>query len=117
MSMKVSTGSEVKKSAYYGSGYVVNAEMPDFAVGRICTLIESFGLRESQERAAKDILRQEVWSWFSRTNSLYISPNLNNAIRDIDEAITRAERESPLEKNGPPAVHEGWEFSIEAERK
>lgn len=34
-------------------------------IGRLLTLVESLGLRETQERAVKDLVRQEVSHLFS----------------------------------------------------
>lgn len=36
--------------------------------GRVMTLIETLGLGESQERAFKDIVKQEIWSLWERPN-------------------------------------------------
>lgn len=49
------------------SSFMFRSYQQDYIVGRLCTLLESYGLRETQERAAKDIIKQEVYSWFNNT--------------------------------------------------
>jgi len=39
-----------------------NKERFDYFLGRILTMIETLGLNENQEKAFKDIIKQEVWS-------------------------------------------------------
>lgn len=39
-----------------------NKERFDYFLGRVLTLIETLGLNETQEKAFKDIIKQEVWS-------------------------------------------------------
>lgn len=36
--------------------------------GRLKTLIEALGLKESQETSTKDILDETLWSWFIKLN-------------------------------------------------
>lgn len=39
-----------------------NKERFDYFLGRILTLVETLGLPETQEKAFKDIIKQEIWS-------------------------------------------------------
>jgi hypothetical protein len=45
----------------YGSGYVINDYQLSHLEGRLLTLIESWGLKETQEKACKDLMRNELW--------------------------------------------------------
>ena len=45
----------------YGSGYVITDEELRHLEGRLLTLIESIGLKDTQEKAVKDLIRNEVW--------------------------------------------------------
>lgn len=45
----------------YSSGYVVNDYQVQHLEGRLLTLIESIGLKDTQEKAVKDLVRNEVW--------------------------------------------------------
>lgn len=38
-----------------------NQERFNYHLGRVMTLIETLGLNESQEKAFKDITKQEIW--------------------------------------------------------
>lgn len=38
-----------------------NVEKFDYFLGRVLTIIETLGLPQSQEKAVKDLVRQEVW--------------------------------------------------------
>jgi hypothetical protein len=39
-----------------------NVERFDHFLGRVLTLVETLGLGETQEKAFKDIIKQEIWS-------------------------------------------------------
>jgi len=39
-----------------------NKERFDYFLGRVLTLVETLGLGETQEKAFKDIIKQEIWS-------------------------------------------------------
>jgi hypothetical protein len=76
----------------YGCGILLNDSVPDYLVGKLLTLIESFGLKESQEKAAKDLIKQTVYNEF-RDNQKWI-PRLVNShliqfIEDLNEAIKK----------------------------
>lgn len=61
MSKEVKLGgklSEINEAVMVHGFYV---ERFDYFLGRILTLIETLGLNETQEKAFKDIIRQEVW--------------------------------------------------------
>jgi len=38
----------------FGHGYVVNDDLPGFLIGRLFTLVEALGLKETQEKSFKD---------------------------------------------------------------
>lgn len=46
-------------------GYAFQAAALSNLEGQLLTLIESLGLREGQEKATKDILRNTLWRWHS----------------------------------------------------
>lgn len=45
----------------WGWGYVVSQDQISFVQGRLLTLIESFGMKDTQEKAAKDLVSQELY--------------------------------------------------------
>lgn len=45
----------------WGWGYVIAQDQILFVQGRLLTLIESFGMKDTQEKAAKDLVSQEVY--------------------------------------------------------
>lgn len=63
------------------SGYVVSGHTVDHLVGRLLTLIETLGLRDSQEKAIKDLARQEIWKPFNdQFASTFIDGSLHTVI-------------------------------------
>ncbi len=84
MSKVIKSSPYEKRTIGFGYGYVLSSDSESYMTGRLCTFIETLGLRETQEKAAKDILRQEVSSWFLGPNgALGITGNLNTAIHEI----------------------------------
>lgn len=43
-------------------------------VGRICTLLETLGLKDSQEKAVKDLARQEIYKALADGDSVVYVP-------------------------------------------
>lgn len=65
----------------------------EFLVGRIATLIESWGLRDNQERAAISLAKQEIYQVFSRDyGGLWIDEELNSVIQDTLKAIREEDK-------------------------
>jgi hypothetical protein len=48
-------------SSGWGWGYVIGQDQIGFVQGRLLTLIESFGMKDTQEKAAKDLVSQELY--------------------------------------------------------
>ena len=69
----------------YGSGLVISSEVPDYLVGRVLTVVEALGLKESQEKSVKDILKNEIYGLLSQSHNrydcAYIMGGLHNQIR------------------------------------
>lgn len=47
----------------YEGGYIVTDAQLSYLEGRLLTLVDSWGLKDSQEKAGKDLLRQELWNF------------------------------------------------------
>lgn len=77
------------EQAGYGFGYVVNEYKRDYITGRLLTLIESLGLRDTQEKAFKDIIRNEIDGWFSG-DTIFISGEINTALQNLVARIEKA---------------------------
>lgn len=45
----------------FSSGYVITDDQIRHLEGRLLTLVESIGLKDTQEKAVKDLVRNEVW--------------------------------------------------------
>lgn len=56
----VMNNNETPKVGYTG-GYIVVESQFQHLEGRLLTLVEALGLRESQEKSVKDLIRSEVW--------------------------------------------------------
>lgn len=63
----------------YGWGYVIGQSEISYLEGRLLTLIDSLGLRETQEKAIKDLVKQEIWSALSR--GLLLEPKKHTEIQ------------------------------------
>lgn len=50
-----------KNGALDNNGYVIHDWSVGTLEGRLLTMVESWGLKDSQEKAIKDLVRQEVW--------------------------------------------------------
>jgi len=51
-------------------GYVIDQRQISFVQGRLLTLIESFGMKDTQEKAAKDLVSQELYRLYEGAISL-----------------------------------------------
>ena len=85
---------EIKRYRSYGPGFVVSEELPNHLIGRILTLLDIAGLKDTQEKPLKDFIRQEVWNLFNPDgyrDTIWIPGQLHNeiqyAIEDIKEEI------------------------------
>lgn len=115
MSMSKQIKSSSNEQAGYGFGYVFDEYQRDYMKGRLCTILESFGLRDGQEKAAKDIIKQEVDAWFY-PNALGINGSLNTAIHAIVHRIHSHYQESGSNQPTPVGGY-GFEFEIVATEK
>src|SRR3990167_775043 len=98
----------------YGYGYVVSEDLPNYFIGRLRTLIEALGLRETQEKSLKDLVDNEIWSQFGQSwRSQWISQNLYNEVRRVLEELKIA-RDSVNSSDGslPRPAGENYKFKI-----
>lgn len=79
MSKKINMPSSSEVS--YGQGYVIFQDVPEVLVGSILEILEAIGLKDSQERAVKDIVRQKIYSTFYDREPIYISSDLHSMLR------------------------------------
>lgn len=68
-----------------GGGYIFSGNRVDHLIGRVLTHIETLGLRESQEKAIKDLLKQEIWAPFNGLHNdlSYVDEQLETVIRNV----------------------------------
>lgn len=99
MSMEKITVSSVGEPCVPESCVMISQRTPDYLVGRICTLIETLGLRDSQEKAVKDLAKQEIYNLLAGLDRDYISPQLASVIRSVYlKALEEANKEGvPLD--------------------
>lgn len=109
MSMSKIIKSSSNEQVGYGYGFVLNEHDRGYIEGRLLTFLESLGLKDSQEKAAKDMLRQEVQSWFY-PNALGISSEINTAVQNLVHRIRKYQEEKD---NRQPLPSGGYGFSIE----
>ena len=115
MSMsKIIKSSSEGEQVGFAHGYIFMDWSRDYITGRILTLLESFGLKDSQEKAAKDILRQEIESWFHREGT-YLPDGLHTAVKNI---MSRVEKEYQDKYKGQvPMSFAGYSYEISATEK
>ena len=70
-----------KSKVSYGTGYAVTEGFIPTLEGQLLTLVESFGLKETQEKAAKDLVRQTIWKAVYGY-AVVIGERTNTAIRE-----------------------------------
>lgn len=87
----------IKRYRGFGPGYVIPEDMPNNMVGRLCTLIDALGLKESQEKSLKDLIKQEVYKPFSGVDPecVWIPGQFNNEIHYTVEDIQEEIRKNP----------------------
>ena len=66
----------------YGRGFAVYDSVPDSLVGRIMPIIEGMGLKESQEKAIKGIIKGTIYRVFFDENfPITLSDELHSLLR------------------------------------
>ncbi len=66
------------------SGLLVYQDVPESLVGKMCQVIEMLGLRESQERATKDTIKNLIYQTFSSDQGCrYIDRELVSVIDSV----------------------------------
>ena len=99
----------------YGYGYVVSEDLPKYIRGRLFTLIEALGLKETQEKSLKDLVDNEIWSQFGQSwRSQWITANLHTAVRNVIDEIKKEESGKGMgSDNTLPAGHtNNYKFKI-----
>ena len=71
----------------YGAGLVVDHNIQDRLVGKLLPIIETMGLKDSQEISAKDLIRERVWDIFK--DAIFITPERNTEIITLYQAMKR----------------------------
>lgn len=102
------------EQASYGFGYVLHEYKRDYIMGRLCTILESFGMKDTQEKAAKDIVRQEVDAVFYGPDSLFIPGGLNTAIQNV---VARIQQQRATNDAPAPGASMDFQFEIIATEK
>jgi hypothetical protein len=85
MSKKIKELSKVPgEEVSWGRAYLTNNNTPNYLIGRLFTIVEAMGLKETQEKSVKDLFQNEVWTMFSKKQGTeYLSVSVHNEIRKI----------------------------------
>lgn len=67
-------------SAGWGYGYVFDAYVRDNLVGKLLTIVEALGLKDTQEKSVKDIVRNTIDLVFQ--DAVYISSKRHSEIKE-----------------------------------
>lgn len=77
----------------YGQAMLVAHDTAENLVGRVCMHIEALGLKDTQEKAIKDILKREIYSMFGYDHGArYVDENLNTTLRLMWEKMDEEAR-------------------------
>lgn len=88
--MQFKSKSDEQSSGIYPTNWMVPIDTSDHIVGRMCQVIEMLGLKDSQEKATKDLLRKEIYSFFSQDRGcLFIDSDLVQTIWHVEEQERR----------------------------
>jgi hypothetical protein len=93
-----------------GGGYVMSGSDVDHLVGRVLTLIETLGLNESQEKAIKDLARQELWAPFNSNVRVYVDDDLLSMIEELYRKMRDHHKGS--QSNGSPVPPGKIEYEL-----
>ena len=104
----------------FGHGYVVNDDLPGFLIGRLFTLVEALGLKETQEKSFKDLVQNEIWNLFGpdgwRTKR--IPGSLHNEIRySLDDIKDEQEKSISTKGKIPLYSLDSYVFTVSYKKK
>jgi len=104
----ITVSSVEKNVSGFASAHILDEGEAEYLVGRICTIVETLGLKDTQEKAAKDLFKQEIYSVFSWTRGArFIHSTLASVIR------TMLNRQSEMvQKNDLPIVSGDYELKF-----
>jgi len=103
MQFKSKSKSNEQSNGLINNCWLVQGHTPEHLVGRVCQAIEMLGLKDTQEKATKDILRKEIYSFFSRDyGALFVDTDLADVIHHVYEQERRY-----CDKQGLPPGHKG----------
>ena len=74
-----------KSEISWGGAVVLSEATHSYLIGRLLTLIDALGLKESQEKSVKDLISQEVHHAWDR--AIYIPPDIHNAIQKFSREL------------------------------
>ena len=78
---KKNISTENVSSLSCGYGYVVFDNVPESLVGRVLPIIEAMGLKDSQEKSVKELIRQTLYDVFYDKEPIYIDQKFHTVIR------------------------------------
>jgi pantothenate synthetase len=82
-------------SPRFGSGFAVYESVPESLVGRVLPIIEAMGLKDSQERAVKDMIRNTIYTvFFDENKPVRLDEGLHSFIREKYYDKKRAKKDN-----------------------
>lgn len=81
-------------------GYAVPNHQIDYLVGRVCTLVEAAGMSTSQEKAVKDLIRQEIYGALQE-HTTYLPGTLMSVVQEY-----KYKEQEMAQKEGLPSGHD-----------
>ena len=89
-------------------GYVVGENTPNYLKGRMLTIVEALGLKDTQEKSLKDLISNEIWAEFRE--KCFISSEFHTEIKSVAKEIEAKEKENCL--SDVPCGGKRYSFSI-----
>ena len=93
--MKKKQVEPIAGTSLYSSGYILHDYAVQHLEGELLTFIESLGLRDSQEKAAKDIFRNIYYKAIYQS-SQFITGEQANKVRTENEGIGMSGAMTPV---------------------
>ncbi len=90
--------------------YMLPTYVLDNLVGRVLTIIEAMGLKDSQEKSAKDIIRQEIYYAFGPEMAQVLEGSLVYEIRRCEQEIKKSCRDN--DSTNAPTILPDVQYSL-----
>lgn len=107
--MKITSKSSELKIGV-GSCYLKNSETVEFLIGRVLTIIDTLGLKDKQDKSVKDLIKQEIRSYFREED--WINQELASVIVDMKWKLNKYYKETQSKCPNELVEYPGGQYDI-----